>query len=329
MKPWTTGRHWKRAAASLLMAAVLGALPGKQAAAADKVILGFVSHGALQWPEYTAEHFGWFKEAGVEIDMLTVGPGAAQQLAAGSLNIGYSGFPDFIRATHRGAPLKIVINGIGTPPYAIYSKPAIKTIADLKGKIVSIGGAKDITTIYTAAFIGSAGLKLQDVDFVYAKATPDRLAALIAGGADAAILFPPFTFKAGAQGFTNLGDIEPHLKNYPFTVYAANTAWAQKNEQAMLGFVKAYGRAIRWLYDTKNKEEAVKILVKFAKSDPKDSADTYDYFIKLRAFSQDGLVAPSVLKTMSEGLVWLGDLSEPVPPMTSFFDTSYVEKAWK
>ena len=329
MTSWTT-RGWRLGLGAALMAAVLlTPLAARQAHASDKIMLGFVSHGALQWPEYIAEHFGWFKENGVEIDMITVGPGAAQQLAAGSINIGYSGFPDFIRATHRGAPIKIVINGIGTPPYAIYAKPAIKRIADLKGKVMSIGAAKDITTIYTAAFIGSAGLKIQDLDFVYAKATPDRLAALIAGGVDAAILFPPFTFRAAAQGFTNLGDIEPHLKGYPFTVYAVNVPWAQKNERAMLGFTKAYGRAIRWLYDAKNKDEAVKILTKFAKTDPKDGADTYDYYIRLRAFSEDGLVAPSVLKTMSEGLVWLGDLTEPVPPMSNFFDTSYVQKAWK
>ena len=312
---------------SLMLAVAL--LPLNRAQAEDKIVLGFVSHGALQWPEYTAQHFGWFKENGVDVDMLTVGGGAAQQLTAGAINIGYSGFPDFIRAAHRGAPLKVIINGIGTPPYAIYSKPAIKSIKDLKGKVISIGGAKDITTIYTAAFIGSAGLKTEDVDFVYAKATPDRFAALVAGGVDAAILFPPFTFRAEGQGFTNLGDIEPYLKGYPFTVYATNTEWAQKNERALLGFVKAYGRAIRWLYDPANKQEAVNILVKFAKSDPKDSADTYDYFTKLSAFSKDGLVSPSVFKTMSEGLVWLGDLTDPTPPMAGFFDTSYVDKAWK
>lgn len=314
--------------AALLIVALL-LLPVRHAAAADKIILGFVSHGALQWPEYTAQSFGWFKENGVEVDMVTVGGGAAQQLVAGAINIGYSGFPDFIRAANQGAPLKIVINGIGTPPYAIYAKPTIKSIKDLKGKVISIGAAKDITTIYTSAFLQSAGLTVKDVDFIYAKATPDRFAALVAGGVDAAILFPPFTFRAGTQGFTNLGDIEPHLKGYPFTVYAVNSGWAQKNDRAVLGFVKAYGKAVRWLYDPANKDEAVKILVKFAKSDVKDSADTYDYFTRIAAFSKDGLVSPSVFKTMGEGLVWLGDLTAPVPPMTNFFDTQYVDKAWK
>ena len=166
------------------------------------------------------------------MDMLVVGAGAAQQVAAGALNLGYSGFPDFIRATNQGAPVKIVINAISAPPYAVYAKPAIKQIADLKGKTVSIGGTKDVTLIYMEAFLASAGLKASDLDFVYAKATQDRLAALLSGGADAAILYPPSTFRAGSAGYTYLGDIETYLRDFPFTVWAANVDWAAKNREA-------------------------------------------------------------------------------------------------
>jgi ABC-type nitrate/sulfonate/bicarbonate transport system substrate-binding protein len=295
-----------------------------------KIVEGFVSHGALQWPEYIATEFGWFKENGVEVDMLVVGGGAAQQVAAGALNLGYSGFPDFIRATNAGAPVKIVINAIGAPPYAVYSKPAIKKIADLKGKIVSIGAAKDITLIYMEAFLAGGGLKPKDLDFVYAKATQDRLAALVSGGVDAAILYPPATFRAGAQGFTYLGDIEPHLKGFPFTVWAVNTDWAAKNRPALLAYIKAYGRAVRWLYDPNNKEKAVDILVKYSRQDRKDSADTYDYFLtKLRAFSSDGLISEATYKKMTDGLISLDDLKAPVPPMSKFVDSSFVREAWQ
>src|SRR5262249_13621004 len=91
-----------------------------------------------------------------------------------------------------------------------------------RGKTVSIGGTKDVTLIYMEAFLASAGLKASDLDFVYAKATQDRLAALLSGGADAAILYPPSTFRAGSAGYTYLGDIETYLKDFPFTVWAAN-----------------------------------------------------------------------------------------------------------
>ena len=298
--------------------------------AQTRIVQGFVSHGALQWPEYIATELGWFKENGVQLEMIVVGGGAAQQLAAGALNIGYSGFPDFIRATNQGAPVKIVINGIAQPPYAVFAKPQIKNISDLKGKIVSIGGSKDVTLLYVEALIGSAGLKAKDIDFIYAKATQDRFAALISGGADAAILYPPATFRAAAQGFTNLGDIEPHLKDFPFTVWAANTDWAQKNRPALLAYVKAYGRAVRWLYDPKNKDQAVDILVKYSKQSKKDSADTYDYFItKLKAFSADGLISEAAYKKMMDGLISLGDMKAPLPPSSKFIDASFVKEAWK
>lgn len=298
--------------------------------AETKIVEGFVSHGALQWPEYIASEFGWFKESGVSVDMLVVGAGAAQQVAAGALNLGYSGFPDFIRATNQGAPVKIVINAISAPPYAVYAKPAIKQIADLKGKTVSIGGTKDVTLIYIEAFIASAGLKAGDLDFVYAKATQDRLAALLSGGVAAAILYPPSTFRAGAAGYTYLGDIETYLRNFPFTVWGANTNWAAKNGEALLGYIRAYSRAVRWLYDSKNKDQAVDILVKYSKQDRRDSADTYDYFVsKLRAFSADGRISSESYQSMTDALVRWGDLSKPVPPISKFFDLSFVEMAWK
>jgi NitT/TauT family transport system substrate-binding protein len=323
------GRH-SFAATAAAGAMIVAACLSERAHAQAQITEGFVSHGALQWPEYIATELGWFKENGVSVDMVVVGAGAAQQVAAGALNIGYSGFPDFIRATNQGAPLKIVINAISAPPYAVYAKPAIKQIADLKGKTVSIGGTKDVTLIYMEAFIASAGLKASNLDFVYAKATQDRLAALLSGGADAAILYPPSSFRAGAAGYTYLGDIEAYLKDFPFTVWAANTGWAANNREALLAYIRAYSRAVRWLYDAGNKERAVNILVKYSRQDRKDSADTYDYFVsKLHAFSADGRISQAAYKRMTDALVDWGDLKEPVPPASKFFDLSFVETAWK
>ena len=324
------GRRHSFAVIAAAGAMIVAACLSERAHAQAQITEGFVSHGALQWPEYIATELGWFKENGVSVDMVVVGAGAAQQVAAGALNIGYSGFPDFIRATNQGAPLKIVINAISAPPYAVYAKPAIKQIADLKGKTVSIGGTKDVTLIYMEAFIASAGLKANDLDFVYAKATQDRLAALLSGGADAAILYPPSSFRAGAAGYTYLGDIEPYLKDFPFTVWAANAGWAANNREALLAYIRAYSRAVRWLYDAINKERAVDILVKYSKQDRKDSANTYDYFVsKLHAFSANGRISEPAYKRMTDALVAWGDLKEQVPPASKFFDLSFVEAAWK
>ena len=62
-----------RSVFALASLVLLLASPTDQAIAQHKIIEGFVSHGALQWPEYIATEFGWFKEHGLEVDMLVVG----------------------------------------------------------------------------------------------------------------------------------------------------------------------------------------------------------------------------------------------------------------
>jgi ABC-type nitrate/sulfonate/bicarbonate transport system substrate-binding protein len=224
--------------------------------------------------------------------------------------------------------VKIIINDIVASPYAVFAKAGIKQIAELRGKLISIGGVKDVTLIYMKAFLASAGLRAGDVDFVYAKAAADRLAALVSGGVDATILNPPTYFRAIALGFSNLGDIEPHIKDVPFTVWAVNTEWATKNRAALIAFARSYKRAVRWLYDPANKAAAVDILVKHAKQDRKETSEAYDYLVaRLKLFGVDGGVSDAAYEKMAGGLIDLGDMKEPVPPKSAIFDGSFVEQA--
>ena len=296
--------------------------------AQGKIVAGMVAHGPPQWPQYIAEEFGWFKADNIELDLVTVGGGGAQQLAGGNLNIAHSGFPDFARASLQGAPIKIIINDLVASPYAVFAKPSIKNIAELRGRLISIGGVKDVTLIYMKAFLASGGVQPSDVDFVYAKAAGDRFSALVAGGVDATILNPPTYFKATALGFSNLGDIEPHSKNIPFTVWAANTEWAAKNRAALVAFAKSYKRGVRWLYDPANKNAAVDILVKHARQDRNDTIQAYDYLVaKLKLFGLEGDVPDAAYERMADGLVDLGDMKRPVPPKSAIFDGTFVEQA--
>jgi NitT/TauT family transport system substrate-binding protein len=319
---------WLAIGASAVAAFVLCAFIADRADAETKIAVGIVSHGTSQWPQYVAAEFGWFKTAGLSLDMVSVGNGTAQQLAAGAIDVAHSGFPEFIRATNQGAHVKIVINDISVPPYTVYAKPAIKTIAALRGKTISIGGIKDVTLIYMRPLLASAGLTATDVDFVFAKASGDRFAALAAGAVDAAILNPPSSFRAADQGFAPLGEVETYIREFPFTVWAANTDWMAKNKAALLAFTKIYVDGTRWLYDPSHKDKAVDILLKYARQGRKDADDSYDYYFgKLRGFSRDGFLGEDAYRKMTEGMIELGDLAAPAPPMSKFFDDSYVKEA--
>src|ERR1041385_7208328 len=128
---------------SWLLLVCAAALSATSAQAQTKIIAGMVAHGPPQWPQYIATELGWFKKDNIEIDYVTAGGSATQQVAGGSLNIAHTGYPDFARAALQGAGVRIIINDVIAAPYAVFAKKEIKRIADLKGRLMSLGGNND------------------------------------------------------------------------------------------------------------------------------------------------------------------------------------------
>ena len=294
--------------------------------AQTKITAGMVAHGPPQWPQYIAEELGWLKADNIDLQLVTAGGGGVAQVAAGSLDMAHSGYPDFARAALHGAPVRIVLSDFVGSPYAVFARKNIKTIAELKGKLISIGGPNDITLIYIKPFLASAGLKVSDVDLVYAKAAGDRFAALAAGAVDAAILNPPTYFEAIAAGLTNLGDTKPHAEGIPFTVWGANMTWGAAHRDALFTFARDYQRGVAWLYDPAHKQQAINILVKRAHQKPEDSEKAYDYLVaKLKLFGRNGDVPDAVYAKMAEGLAEIGTIKAPFPRKAAIVDGSFVQ----
>ena len=316
---------------SLALVALAGALAAQSASAADNVIFGVVAKLALQWPVYAALEKGYFDRAGLKLDIVATGGSAkaAQQLAAGAINIGEAGLPDLLRPIDQGAPMKIIAYEVAEPPYKLVGRKDVHSLAELKGKKVMIGGTKDITLIYLEALAKPAGLKASDFDLLYAGATTARFAALVSGGVDAAILTSPFDFQALGQGYSDLGSVHKVLPGLPFTGYGINTQWGPANRSTVIKFLRAVHEGVEWLYDPKNRDEAVAILVKATGAKPEDSAKTYDlFFHELRAFRRDGSMPEEGFRRLLDAVAELGDLPKPPPPAAKFMDDSYLKAAF-
>src|ERR1700758_5538357 len=174
----------KRRLAGCAVGLVLGIATACSCAApaADTVLVGSVDPSSANlWPLYIGRKLGYFDAAGLNIDLIFAPSNAAvvQQLAAGSYEIAPSaGMVDPVRAIEKGAAEAIVRIVIQAPPYALLAKPAIKTMRDLKGKTIMLGGAKDITRIFAERMLTPNGLKPSDYDMLFAGATSARFAAL-------------------------------------------------------------------------------------------------------------------------------------------------------
>ena len=332
MKPPPYNAFQRLASFALTLSVVALAFCSAPALAQTTIEHGTVFFSSTDWALFVADAKGFFKQEGLKVETIATraSSSAVQELAAGSVQIASSGMPDHLRGIAEGAPMKMFMNQIGTPPYTVYAKRSIKSVKDLKGKKVIIGGPRDVTRYYVETLFKKKGLAPGSYDYIYAGATSDRFAALVSGGADAAILLPPFSFKAKQMGFTNLGDVQTMLSDFPFTVYSYNTNWAATHRKALVDFAVAMLKGKAWLYNPAHRQEAAEILSKYTKASVPDSLENYDFFIKdLKAVSRDGVVSEASYDEMMNVLVGWGEIKPPIPPFSKFYDGSVLADANK
>lgn len=307
-------RSWTLPLAAAMAALVALAPPAK---AADKLVAGTVGSGsALLWPYYIGKDKGFFTQAGLDLDMVFVPSSAAvqQQLTAGALEVAVgTGLVDPIRAITKGAAVALVRIDGQTPPYSLLAKPAIKSLKELKGKTISVGGLVDITRIYVEKMLAPNGIQPGQFDMVFAGATSARYAALQAGAVDAAIVLPPFTFRGESAGFSNLGAVMDYVgKTLPFAGIAVGTGWAAAHKSVVQRFVQAYTKSIGFFYDDAHRAESIDILVKGVNANRDDVEKSYDFFRKIEFFEPTGKISRARIGSLLAVLKGMGDVPENV-----------------
>jgi ABC-type nitrate/sulfonate/bicarbonate transport system substrate-binding protein len=282
------------------------------ARAAETVIVGMVGAvSSTHWPVYIGLTQGYYAAEDLKLDMIFIQSSAAlaQQLTAGSIDLALStGLADPIRAIDKGSPIAIVRIEMQAPPYTVLAKPAIKRWADLKGKIISIGGPKDITRIYLERMAIPNGLKPGDYDSVFAGATSARFSALQSGAVDAAILLPPFNFYAESAGFTNLGNTIDYARELPFAGAVVGRSWAASHKATLAKVLSVHNKSMAWFSDPGNRAAAIKIMVEASKLKEEDVARSYDFLHKNEFFEATGRISRTKMGALLKALKDLGDI---------------------
>src|SRR5262252_237570 len=301
------------AAAAPLAAALIALAPTAKAETVTVGMVGAVS--STHWPVYIGLTQGYYAAENLQPDLVFIQSSAAlsQQLTAGSIDLALStGLADPIRAIDKGSPIAIVRIEMQAPPYTLLAKPAIKQWSDLKGKIISIGGPKDITRIYLERMAIPNGVKPGDYDTVFAGATTARFSALTGGAVDAAILLPPFNFYAESSGYTNLGLTIDYARELPFTGTVLGRAWASARKTTLDKVLSVNSKSMAWFSDPANRAEAIKIMVEASKLKEEDVAKSYDFLHKNAFFENTGRISKTRMGALLTALKSLGDIEGPI-----------------
>ena len=298
--------------ATLWGAALAFLLAVAPARAADKLVAGAVGGPtATSWPYYIGVEKGFFAAEGIELDFIyaQTAPGILQQLTGGSLDfVATTGLVEPIHAVDKGAPI-IIFRELGqASPYAMLAKPEIKSLKELKGKTVSLGGLVDISTIYFNRMMEAQGLKPGAWDVIVIGATGARFAALKSGAVDATMLLPPFNFHAEAAGFRNIGLVIDYAKDLPFTGLEATRDWADKHRDVIERLLRAMDKSVAFFYDDAHRKESVDIMTRTVKLDAEDVVKSYDFLRKIDYFAHDATVSRHQLASLIKAMQGIGDI---------------------
>jgi len=280
------------------------------------------------WGLYVGQSEGFFKSAGLDVQLLSIpnAPNTMQALLTGAIEIAnVEPFPVFTAVVKHGPIASIIAGDVNLAPYAVVTPKDITSASQLKGKVI---GGTVVTAYRLREYLKRAGgLGYHDYNFLAAGASGQRLQALEAGQVQAVLLDQPAEYVAQEQGFHTLGyvsDVVPAVGVVLFT----STHWATANAGTLVAFLKAFHRSIKWLYDPANRQAAVDMLVPAINTTPALAARTYDLLVtRLRVFSEDGTIPDQNLQTIIDLMSAQGDLPVPPPKAAQFTDFRYNSRA--
>jgi len=276
-------------------------------------------------PFKVAQLKGFWREEGLDVEAILIrGAVGMQALLGGSVDY-TSASGSTIAAAVRGLPVKLVFISSSKPQFELVSQPQIKSVQELKGKIVGIssrGGSNDLMMQIILQKNGLAPNK--DVTTLIVGAQEETVIALRTGRIAAALLTPPRNFMLQRDGFNRIaysGDYMPTFANGGIGVTDEKI---KTNPAEVLAFVKATIKALQ--YSMKNRAETVKIMPGYLGiKDATMIEQLYDLYLARQ--STDGSVDDPWMRGAIEFTQkTLGGAVKDVPP-SQVFDFSFAQKA--
>lgn len=222
------------------------------------------------WVLHIGETQGFFAKQGLDVhpDPITSSVAQITGMMDGKFDLGLTALDNVIAydAGQGAVPLKekadlfAFMGGEGGSLHLI-SAHDIKAVAALKGKPLAVDAKTTGFAFILYHMLELKGLHQGDYELVAVGSSQKRYQALLDGKAAGALLDRPFDGFAEAKGFNDLGNMREVLPHYQSSVGMARRAWAKDHRAELVGFIRGYVEAGRWLFDKRNKDAAIGVLM--------------------------------------------------------------------
>ncbi|MFC4590559.1 ABC transporter substrate-binding protein [Sphaerisporangium corydalis] len=279
-----------------------------------KIMIGGIDK-VIYLPPKLTEQLGYFKQEGVDVQLLTEPSGAQAEnvLISGDVQ-GVVGFYDHtIDLQTKGKCIQSVVQFADVPGEVEVVSTAqadkIKTPKDFKGKRLGITSPGSSTDFLTQALAVKSGVATEDITRVKAGAGATFIAAMENGGIDAGMTTDP---TAAQLTSTGKGKIIIDMRTeegtraalgglYPASSLYMDCAWVQNNKQTVQKLANAFVKTLKYINDHSAEDIAAKMPKEYAGGNPalyaKSINDTKSIFRPDGLMDEEG--AKNVLEVLS------------------------------
>lgn len=282
-------------------------------------------------PFYMGVETGAYEEAGLEIDVQTVGSGsdAAKLFLSGRSDLAVLAAAHAIRGVAIGRDVKILQSLTTDSTLDIVTKKGEIEPGDwdaLKGKTCGATGPGSDTDLLLRAVLQQHGLEPdKDVKFTYTGDTSAAISGLERGEIDCFLALP------GMRAEVILNDIaevfyafseDEVLKDGPSIVVAAQTEFIENNPDATQAFVDVTLQQVETIYE--DTEQAREIAYEVFEGFSEEAIDfELEQFVEAEAFPREGEQAPASYEEVGQIYVD-AELFPELPPYEDVYETSFL-----
>jgi ABC-type nitrate/sulfonate/bicarbonate transport system substrate-binding protein len=282
---------------------------------------------AYNLPVHAGIETGIFARYGLALET-TYTPGSlytSQALQEGQYDIGHTGADDIIAAVENdgGSDLFIFI-GLHSGLFTLVGAPDCATIDALLGKPIGVDAKTSGFVLVLESMLHARGFARGDYQLSEIGGWESRYRALMDGKIAATLLTEPFVLNALGAGCHVLARDFEMIPSYQGTSGAASRRWAEQYPDRLVRYIRAYGEATRWCFESTNRRACLDILARHNEIAGPAAEHTLDALLH----PQHGLYKNAVVNMAGvtaalELRAELGYLARPVPPVEKYVDLSY------
>ncbi len=312
----------KTASLALVMALLTGTLSGCGSEQnLKKIRLNEVAHSIFYAPQYVAIEKGYFKEEGIDLDLVN-GSGADNTMTAllsGDADVGFMGSEASIYVYQEGAE-DYVVNFAQLTQRAgnfLVSRSEEKDFqwADLKGKTVLGGREGGMPEMVFEYILKKNGLDPQaDLDIVKNIDFGLTAEAFASGQGDYTVEFEPFAASLEKEGkgsvVASLGEASGMV---PYTAYSVRKDYLQENKEMLIHFTRALQKGMDYVQSHTPEEIAQVIAPQFPETDEEALTTIVERYYGQETWKENLIFEEDSFELLQDILLDAGVLSERAP----------------